>query len=74
MSMRTLFTAAAVLTLSLSGCHMCRTSNVYYDVVDDVTDHRDFCPGLERVYCEKLDVTRWGMNQQCPRSCCPHCK
>lgn len=73
MSMRTLLTAA-LLTLSLSGCHMCRTSNVYYDVVDDVTDCKDFSRGVDGFYCEKLDVTRWGMNQQCPRSCCPHCK
>ena len=74
MSMRTLLIAFALLPLTLSGCHMCRASNAYYGAIDDVADCHDFGPGVDRFYCEKLDITRWGMNQQCPRTCCPHCK
>ncbi|MFN9720562.1 MAG: hypothetical protein ACK58L_17825 [Planctomycetota bacterium] len=73
--MRSLLMTAALLSLSLSGCHMCRWSNACYGVVDDISDCHDFDRRkLDRFYCEKLDVTRWGMNQPCPRSCCPHCK
>ena len=35
------------------------------DHLDDLTDINDFHYKLDRVYCEKLDATRWCMNGPC---------
>ncbi|MCA9050554.1 MAG: hypothetical protein KDA89_17575 [Planctomycetaceae bacterium] len=44
--------------LVLPGCHCLPVTERYCDCVDRVADH-EVC--LDRFYCPKLDVTRWGM-------------
>ena len=53
---------------ALSGCQCFRCTDRVMDHLDDLTDINDFHRGLDRVYCEKLDVTRWCMNGPCVRS------
>lgn len=61
----------AVASLSaICGCHCVRCTDDVMDHIDDFTDLNDFHRGLDHVYCEKLDVTRWCMNGQCVRNNC----
>ena len=50
---------------ALSGCQCFRTTDCIMDHLDDLTDINDFHHKLDRVYCEKLDATRWCMNGPC---------
>jgi hypothetical protein len=61
----------ATLMAALQGCHCCNCSNVYYDSVDNVSDHIRSGPKLDGVYCEALDVTRYGMTRPTRRTDCP---
>lgn len=51
-----------------SGCQCFRGTDRVMGHLDDLTDRNDFHRGLDHVYCEKLDVTRWCMNGQCGRN------
>jgi len=61
--------AVAVLILTSCffsvGCHCCGVTECYADHIDDCSD-RNVC--LDRLYCERLDVTRWCMSGRC-RNC-----
>jgi len=75
MSMRSLLCLTALFSvLILPGCHCCRCTENYADVIDDIADHDDFGKGLDHCYCERLDVTRWCMNRRCPPSHCRQCR
>ena len=50
---------------ALSGCHCFRSTDAIMDHLDDLTDANDFHRGLDHIYCEKMDVTRWCMNGPC---------
>ena len=53
---------------ALSGCQCFRCTDKVMDHLDDLTDKNDFHRGLDHIYCEKLDVTRWCMNGPCVRN------
>ena len=55
---------------ALSGCHCFRCTDNVMDHLDDLTDINDFHRGLDHVYCEKLDATRWCMNGPCVGNNC----
>lgn len=50
---------------ALSGCHCFRCTDNVMDHLDDLTDINDFHRGLDHIYCERIDVTRWCMNGSC---------
>ena len=50
---------------ALSGCQCFRCTDRVMDHLDDLTDINDNHRGLDHVYCEKIDVTRWCMNGPC---------
>ncbi len=64
-----LLLACACLS-ALSGCHCFRCTNRVNDHLDDLTDINDFRFKLDRVYCERLDATRWCMHGPCSRNGC----
>ena len=58
-------TLAAIGVSALSGCQCFRFTDTVMDHIDDLTTANDFGPGLDHIYCEKLDVTRWCMHGPC---------
>ena len=50
---------------SISGCHCLRCTDDVMDDLDDLTTLNDYHRGLDHLYCEQLDVTRWCMHGPC---------
>jgi hypothetical protein len=61
---------ASIGVSGLCGCHCLRCTDTVMDHVDDLTTANDYGRGIDHLYCEKLDVTRWCMHGPCVGNNC----